>query len=219
MKLSKRDIGLLAGALGVIVAAMVYALLFVPSQDKIAALKSELASLEETEDDLLELAEKKGFYEGETVRMTEENNQILAEFPADIKPETEIMYAVELEDKVDVKFSSLNYGVAMPLMGNGDVEVDTEVQNSGEMQAYCVPMSMAYQSSYKGLKDTIKYTNNHQNRMVIDSISAAYDGTTGLVTGGMTLNMYYVTGTEKVYEEPYVPHMNMGVSNIFGSIE
>ena len=222
MKLSKHEIGLLAGALGVILAVAVYSLFFTPYRDKTDALKSELAQLQETERYYEELAANKSFYEEEIARMTEENDGLLSEFPADIKPETEIMYAVELEEEVDIQFSSLNYGTAAVLTtadaANGEEGAEQNVTD-GMMQAYCVPMNMTYQSSYKGLKEAITYTNDHQNRMVIDTVSAAYDGTTGMVSGSMTLNMYYITGTDKVYEAPYVPNMQMGVSNIFGTIE
>ena len=55
--------------------------------------------------------------------------------------------------------------------------------------------------------------------MVVDTVTASYDGTTGNLVGNMTINMYTVAGTERMYEKPYVPAMNMGIENIFGTIE
>ena len=55
--------------------------------------------------------------------------------------------------------------------------------------------------------------------MVVDTVTASYDGTTGNLVGSITINMYTVAGTERVYEKPYVPAMNVGIDNIFGTIE
>lgn len=45
MKLTKRDIGLLLGAFGVLIAVAVYSLVYTPYSEKIASLKSELAKI------------------------------------------------------------------------------------------------------------------------------------------------------------------------------
>lgn len=219
MKLTKRDIGLLLGAFGVLIAVAVYSLVYTPYSEKTASLKSELATLKEQEARYQELAANQQFYKDEIERLNQENKALFDGFPADIQPETEIMYVVELEENVDIEVPSVNYGTATSLTGASETTEEGEVVSSGMMDAYVVPMNLSYSASYQGLKDTITYTSNHQNRMVVDTVSAAYDSTTGQVTGSMTFNMYYVTGTDKVYEEPYVPHVQTGISNIFGTIE
>ena len=65
----------------------------------------------------------------------------------------------------------------------------------------------------------ILYTADQADRMVVDTVTASYDGATGNLIGSMTINMYTVAGTERMYKEPYVPAMFMGTPNIFGTIE
>ena len=43
--------------------------------------------------------------------------------------------------------------------------------------------------------------------------------TDGMLTGNMTMNTYYLLGTDKVYSSPYIPDMQMGVDTIFGNME
>ena len=40
-----------------------------------------------------------------------------------------------------------------------------------------------------------------------------------MLSGNMTLNTYYLLGTDKVYSEPDIPAMGMGVDTLFGNVE
>ena len=132
----------------------------------------------------------------------------MEQFPAGITPETEIMFVVEMEEEVDVDIPSISYGSASSISG----------ATSSGIEAFQIPMSVSYKTTYQGLKDTITYTNNYDDRIVIDTVSLSYDRSSGDVAGSMLFNLYYMTGTDKVYEDPFVPDMNMGVDNIFGTI-
>lgn len=211
MKISKRDISLLLMVAGLLAVFASYKLVFTKFQEKKAAVEAEIETLKVRESELIEMEMNLDFYKEEIVRLNTEKEELIAVFPAELKAESEIMYAVELEENVEIKFSSLNYGTAAAIL--------PEQTAAAGISAYCIPMTMEYQSTYRGLKDTILYTNAHQNRMVIDAVTASYDGTTGNLTGNMTLNMYYINGTGKVFENPYVPSMGIGVDNIFRTIE
>ncbi len=210
MKLSKRDKGLLLGLLGFLVAVAAYVLVFNPMKLSNEQLKIELDNLKEREANLVELEKNMDHYKQEIVTLTNQKDELIAEFPAEVKPENEIMYAVELEDTLEVEFSALNYGTP--------VEIAAAESNAG-LVAYCTPLSANYQATYQGLKSVITYTNAEENRMVVDTVTASYDGTTGNLIGNMTFNMYTLEGTDKMYEKPYVPAMPHGIENIFGTIE
>ena len=226
MKISKNEIGMLAGALGVLVAVLCYTLVYTPYQDKITSMESELITLQQQEAQLLELQANQAFYTSEIDRMTAENSEILDQFPAEVKAEDEIMYVVELEKEVDIEIPSITYGAASPVLASGEeaVEVTEETTEeevaaitSGDMQLYMIPMNVSYKTTYGGLKDAITYTNNKLDRMYIDTVNVSYDNETGEVTGGMTFNLYYLTGTDKVYESPTVPDIKTGVTNLFNT--
>lgn len=210
MKLSNRDKGLLLGLLGFVLAVASYVLVFNPMTLKNEEAQAELAKLQQREAALVELEQNMDHYKQEIVSYNNQIDKLEARFPSEIKPETEIMYAVELEDNLDVEFSTLNYGTP--------IEIVAASENAG-LVALCTPLSGNYQATYRGLKDVIIHTAAQDDRMVVDTVTASYDGTTGNLVGTMTINMYTVSGTEKMYEAPYVPAMNMGVENIFGTIE
>ena len=248
MKLSKRDIGLLTGLLGILLAFACYKFVFQNFQDKTDALKNEITILSQKEQEMVQLEKDMPFYKEEITRLGVVNKDLLQQFPADILPENEIMYAVELEDKNKIFFSELSYGTAVLMELSGSQTADAaaaadqttedplaEAQTGesagtaqtgeataaqpGGMQANLLTMTMGYECTYDGLKSTILYNNERTNRMVIDGLTAAYDPTTGQLAGTMTLNQYYITGTENTYSEPYVPSMRTGTDNIFGTYE
>ena len=214
MNLSRRDKGLLLGLVGVLLIAASYFFMYKPSMEKKAELETQLASVQRKEAELVELDNNMDFYLSEIERLKDEKAEYLACFPADIKEESEIMYAVELENNVDIKFSSLDYGTDVLIMGDNATD-----STNATLAGYCLPMTMSYQASYAGLKNTIIHTNQHANRMVIDAVTASYDATSGYLMGDMTLNQFYIAGTENAYQEPYVPTIEIGLPNIFGTRE
>lgn len=219
MKFSKKDIGLLLGCFGVILAVISYSLVFTPFTQKADSLRSELSSLRELEARYVDMEQNQDYYQQEILRLTEENQGIVDKFPADILPENEIMYVVELEKNVKIDIPSISYGTATPLLDEGELVEEAEEGDILEegIQAYVIPMNVSYTSSYEGLKKAINYTKNHNKRMYIDTLSASYDSSNGEVSGSMTFNLYYMTGTEKVYQEPVIPDIKLGVKNIFGT--
>ena len=221
MNISKRDKALLLGLLGIILVAVSYFFVYKPSVEKKAELEAQLATLQQQEAELVDLENNMDFYLSEIDRLEGEKAEYLACFPANIKEESEIMYAVELENNVDIKFNSLNYGTPIDLLGSGEQVAEGEdgEATTTAVGGYCLPLTASYLSTYNGLKNTITHTNMHQNRMVIDQVTASFDASTGNLVGDMTINMFYMTGTENAYSEPYVPSMGIGVSNIFGTIE
>ena len=210
MKLSKRDIGLFLGLLGLVIAVASYALVFNPMKLKNQELETELVTLKDKEAKLTELVDNFDYYKNQIEVCKEKSAEIETRFPSEVKPENEIMYAVELEDELEVEFSTLNYGTPLEILTDGQ---------KADRFAYCTSFSLSYRATYQGLKDVIMYTANQADRMVVDTVSASYDGTTGNLVGNITINMYTVAGTERVYEKPYVPAMNVGIDNIFGTIE
>lgn len=210
MRISNRDKGLLLGFLGVLIAVACYWFVYDPATLRHQELEAELAKLKAHEAELQELVDNYDFYEEQIVVLTQRRDELVERFPAEVKPENEIMYAVELEDLLEVQFSALNYGAP--------IEIVPATNNAG-LYAYNTPLVGNYTATYQGLKDIILHTAEQNDRMVVDSVTAAYDGITGNLIGNVTINMYAVSGTEKIYQAPYVPAMNMGIDNIFGTFE
>lgn len=84
---------------------------------------------------------------------------------------------------------------------------------------YTTSIVLTYQASYQGLKKCIEFINNNKEKMNITEISAAFDNTTGNLTGTLTISVYALAGIKKGEEEVTIPGIDLGMDNIFNSIE
>lgn len=97
--------------------------------------------------------------------------------------------------------------------------VATEGTAYADTHMYEVPLSISISCTYDDFKGLVRYIYNQQERESIQGVSISYNETDGLLTGNMTMNTYYLLGTDKVYSEPYIPDMQMGVDTIFGNMD
>ena len=100
---------------------------------------------------------------------------------------------------------------ASPVSTDGTAYADTHM--------YEVPLSISISCTYDDFKGLVRYIYNQQERESIQGVSISYNETDGMLTGNMTMNTYYLLGTDKVYSSPYIPDMQMGVDTIFGNVE
>ena len=96
--------------------------------------------------------------------------------------------------------------------------VTTEGTQYPDTKLYEVPLSFSIECSYNGFKDLVRYIYNLQARESIRAVSLSYGTDTGELSGNMTMSTYYLQGTDKVYSEPVIPSMDMGVDTIFGNL-
>lgn len=211
MKFSKRDLGLILGLIGVLAMVFSYQWVYRSNADKREKAESELKTLQVTESNLKNLEDNMPFYKDEIVRIRGLNREVESHFPRKILPEDEIMYTVDLEDHNKIYFQNVNYG--SPSL------ISTGYEETTGINAYEIVCTASYESTYQGLKDTILYNNRLNNRIVIDTVSATFDSSTGNLEGTMGVNMYYMEGTGETYAPPYVPSLKTGVRNIFGTFE
>ncbi len=83
---------------------------------------------------------------------------------------------------------------------------------------YEVPLGISIECTYDDFKGLVRYIYNQQERQSIQGVNISYNGDDGKLSGNMNLNTYYLLGTDKVYGEPYIPDMPMGVQTIFGNV-
>ena len=85
---------------------------------------------------------------------------------------------------------------------------------------YRYPVTISYTTTYQGLKQAINYINNYGERMTIDSVSVAFDESTGLLEGTMVLNLYTLSDSVKPhYTIPQISGIPIGNPNIFGTYQ
>lgn len=96
--------------------------------------------------------------------------------------------------------------------------VSTEGTAYADTHMYELPLGISISCTYNDFKGLVRYIYNQQERQSIQSVSISYNSEEGMLSGNMTLNTYYLMGTDKEYSEPYIPAMEMGVDTIFGNM-
>lgn len=139
MKVSKRDILLLVGFLGILAAVCSYLFVFQPTMEKADALEQENLQLQSRINDLnLKMAQKDSYVD-ETERMKRETDAIYQRFPVDVREEDGVLLAVNQELIAPMVISSISIGacepVAMPDIQQEDVDHTYEIAEVEEYEA------------------------------------------------------------------------------------
>ena len=229
MNISKRDIKLLLILFGVLSIVASYYLVFSPAKESREAIEAQNVQLQNQVSRLEELDANKLQYEKEIVTMNREIEALTAEFPAATKEEDGIYFAHLMEENVsgDVNISAVT-------LGNPEVVLVTTVQNApvdestvaggaastvSEYTMYRTRNGFVYEAGYDGMKNLIHTINHQLDKITINTLSASFDTSTGLLMGTVDTNFFTMEGTEREYSEPNIPHVDEGTSNIFKTAE
>lgn len=227
MKVKKSEIQLLIAVIGVLIAVCTYFLVYSSFNEKSDALEAQNVTLSSQVATLEALDQRKADYIEATEKMQSYITNFENRFPADILPEDSIMMVKTLEDYTRTEVANIAFGseaevvytpaadaattTASPVSTDGTAYADTHM--------YEVPLSISISCTYDDFKGLVRYIYNQQERESIQGVSISYNETDGMLTGNMTMNTYYLLGTDKVYSSPYIPDMQMGVDTIFGNVE
>ncbi len=153
--------------------------------------------------------------EEEIIKYNQLIEDTIAKYPVDVPTEKSIYLLQGIEDSTNAHFNAINFLMDTRLTAlSGNVTDETAVVDGPV--AYYNTLTMAYDASYDDLKDMVDYIHDFDDRMTIPSITAAYDTETGNISGIINVRMYYLTETEKEYEEIPDTGIDHGVNNIFG---
>lgn len=242
MKIGKKELSYLLCllALGFVLGAIFYGNSLA---SKTETLKTENATLSQEVAYLQDLYDHQEEYQAESDRMNLEMEEIKEQFPAEIRPENQVMYANGIESKYDVLLESMQMPGTEMVTVQGDFtvaaapttteatdaaasDVTTDETQTADVSAsistaattislFRSPTTFAYQSSYKGLKDFIRTINEDPDRKSIESLSVGYNSDTGNLSGSMEISMYALSGTGKEYQAPVVTGVTDGLQQIF----
>ena len=247
MKVKKSEIQLLIAVIGVLIAVCTYFLVYSSFNEKSDALEAQNVTLSSQVATLEALDQRKADYIEATEKMQSYITNFENRFPADILPEDSIMMVKTLEDYTRTEVANIAFGSEAEVVytpaadaatttadvAAADAAADTTaaaattaaspVSTDGTAYAdthmYEVPLSISISCTYDDFKGLVRYIYNQQERESIQGVSISYNETDGMLTGNMTMNTYYLLGTDKVYSSPYIPDMQMGVDTIFGNVE
>lgn len=243
MKVKKSEIQLLIAVLGVLLAVVTYFLVYAKFNDMSETIETQNASLRSQVSTLEILEQRKADYLEATEKMQSYITGFENRFPADILPEDSIMMVKTLEDYTRTDVANIAFGTEAevpyaaetPAATDGtaaasdatatadttvtDSPVTTEGTAYADTHMYEVPLSISIECTYDDFKGLVRYIYNLQERKSIQGVNISYNEAVGMLSGNMTLNTYYLLGTDKVYSEPDIPAMGMGVDTLFGNVE
>ena len=249
MKVKKSEIQLLIAVIGVLIAVCTYFLVYSSFNEKSDALEAQNVTLSSQVATLEILDQRKTDYIEATGKMQSYITNFENRFPADILPEDSIMMVKTLEDYTRTEVANIAFGSeaevvytpaadAATTTADATAATDTTTTDAAattttastspvstdgtayaDTHMYEVTLSISISCTYDDFKGLVRYIYNQQERESIQGVSISYNETDGMLTGNMTMNTYYLLGTDKVYSSPYIPDMQMGVDTIFGNVE
>ncbi len=230
-KISDREIKLIMLFVTVILCIFSYQFGYLKYQQKAVRLRTENTNMRIQVEEL----NRKQANKAEILRKTEENKEraelLIGEFPVRLEQEGTTLLLRTLREYSGWKISQISYDdisvfysdtapVDAAAVSGTVPEPSTQVQEDGRgITGYKTSVTISYQTTYVGLKNGIDYINRHENRMNISDLTAAFDHTTGNLTGSITLVLYAVDGLGRDRQETIYPNVSYGIDNIFGSFE
>lgn len=232
LKISENDRRLLFLLFSLIVIAVSYFFIYTKNNNQTNEINESNEVLKARVEELYDMQAQMDLMKEEIQVFTQETEKIKALFPPGLKTEDTIVMLVDLEKAADMKISSATFAMNELFSPSADFQQESEettseeseeeavnLPNVGILFGYKSTITIAYQTNYAGLKKAIDYINQNPDQMTIGDLSAAYDTSTGNLMGSMSIHMYSLIGTDKVYEAPFIDGINIGLKNIFGTIE
>jgi hypothetical protein len=112
----------------------------------------------------------------------------------------------------DAAATSGSYSYDVGILEESDVVVPSYT-------LYSLPVSCDFSSNYTDLKSMIEKIQSEPEARNIYSMSLSYDGGDEWIVGTIDMNMYYLDGTDKVYESPDTGITVRGKDNVYETIE
>lgn len=151
--------------------------------------------------------------QAETVAETESFKKtikdVIAKYPVNVPQEKVIYLIQQCEDIVGIDYSSISFSMK-------NVVANIKADDINSLGCYDA-ISLPYTATYDQFKALLDYTAEQDDRTTIPVISAIYDSQTGNLKGALTFKMYYLTNTDKSYEEFPETGIPSGMTNIFHS--
>ena len=241
--MNKNYVGVILAVIGIVAGVLGYVVVWNQFSEKTDRLNTENAALGEEVAHLQDLADHKEEYIANTKAMKQENDEIIAQFPAEVKYEDEILYADQTEKNhlAGIKAISMpgsNVIEVQPPADAAPAEEAAAEETEGEdgevventvteaapttpsIMLYQTPVTISLDSPYSVLKDILGViTADKANKKSIDVMTMSFDEETGDLSGTVTYSMYSLTGTDKTYTSPSLPGVAVGTQDLFNTAE
>jgi len=231
---SKRDKCLLIGLFGGLFLLLAWLYGATPLQEKTAALQTENVTLKAKADLYQAINANLPTYEEGIANMERQIADIANSYPVYISREDEILFLANMENTYhsdlaveNITMSAVEEIVANVAVETQDAEAVTQeaaaateevVEATPAIHMYRQPVNYSFRCTYKGAKDMLTHLYAQTNKKSVNSMTLAYDSSTGNLMGSVDLDQYYMTGIDKLYQPTSVPPVPKGVRDVFHTI-
>lgn len=237
---AKSAVKLLIGFLGVLVFMVSYFLLLPNLQAQTETLEKENEILKEQQKTVNDLLINEETYAQQAKLFEQEIADIIEKYPVCVLEEDAILFGRELEKDTKVAISmvgmnpanllySLKEQVAPPAeaaetqnpaQGGVDLGIlDESTIVCPDYNLYCVAASYDFASDYKNMKSAFAEILAHSDKRNVPELALTRDDKTGMLIGSLTVNLYYMTNTGKIYSKPDPGVVIKGSKNPFGTLD
>jgi hypothetical protein len=226
--MKKSDVSLLIGLLGVIIGFCGYwfgwrnlTAQVEEYQAKNAELRTEIARR-------TALEENREMYVNDAQTYAKTRAEIVSKYPSGYLPEDDIKFAYSSEREEGADYTLINgiaFSDAYEVYTTTNTTTDPttgETVSSSEYPSYTLceaVTSTTLETSYEGLKEMVRKIYAEGDYKTMESVSVGYNIETGMLTGSMVMDTFYVLGTDKPYSQPNLMVVPTGTDNIFGTYE
>lgn len=85
-------------------------------------------------------------------------------------------------------------------------------------QLWYIPITTTYEVNYLSLKQLVNAVTEDGEKKSLEEVSVTYNEENGILSGTLTSNFYYLSGTDQTYTTPDVAGVPTGTSNPFRSV-
>lgn len=214
-KLGDSEMKLILILLALLLLAGAYFLIYKKSTAAAELLEAQNVTDRATVSELEDMERRRAQVETETEEYKQMIRNIIEKYPPNVTTEKAISIVQNAEDYSGIHFAGIGFS-----MRNLVLEFTQSSEEVPEIPVgYYAELTLNYSVNYQGFKDILAYVGTLEDRMTVPAVTASYDPATDMLSGSITIDMYYLDNTGKEYEPPVIPNIEKGVDSIFGAGE
>lgn len=214
-KISESELKLILILLALLLLAGAYFLIYKRSTAAAELLELQNDTDRITVSNLEDMERRRAQVETETEEYKQMIRDVIEKYPSDVTTEKAIAIVQNAEDYAGIHFAGIGF-----TMRNLVLEFTQESEEVPDIPAgYYSELTLNYNVNYQGFKDILAYVGSLEDRMTVPAVTASYDTATDMLSGSITIDMYYLENTGKEYVPPVIPNIDKGVDSIFGAGE
>lgn len=217
LKVSERDKKLLIVVMAVLIMALAYFFGYSNLSAQVDELSTKKTSLETTKRDLKEKNNNKQKYINDTDKLSKACTVLIDKYDSTTSQPNAIEFFNKTEDVTGVWVKSLSLSPATVLYKFGQIassNVNGTSSYTSNLVGYKSSINISYEGDYSQWKNFVKYINTYASKSTIDSLTATYNDSTGVVSGTASISLYAIQGGGRKATEPKFD-VKTGTDNIF----